>query len=262
MEKLIETNVVKPETSIYEVTTDKNGQKNEQNLRAISLEDELFLDSKIAELDNFIENNHGRGKSENEKDVLYYTAQTSWKEYVERLKSMKYTFYLNRKQYNFLTNLLVSKLEYDVNTVFLAIELSTMLGSWELAKGKKESKDDVEVKAYVADSTDITYMYHLIAKHTVKGLTHDTYLFANILRKIGFISKIVSYYDNFAKSFNKDIQDWASTFEDNVYVEGKPWGREKPKANMIINSLGIAENSKSEVPIGDKPKKKKKEDVS
>ena len=219
MEKLIETNVIKPDVTISE---------GEQTLRMISIEDEIFLDGKLNELQYFTDNNHGLGKTEAEKDELYYTAQSNWKQYVERLKSMKYTFYLNRNQYNFLTNLLISKLEYDVNTIFLAIELTNMLGTWEITKGKKDSKSDTEVKSYTSDATEITYIYHLIAKHTVKGLTRDTYFFAEILRKIGRISKVVSYYDTQAKSWNKDIQDWASTFESGIYVEGKAWGRPLP----------------------------------
>ena len=216
MEKLIETNVVKPEVSFLE---------GDQNLRAITIEDELYLDTRLTSLQTFTDNNHGLGKTETEKDELYFTAQSTWKEYVERLKTMQYTFFLNRNQYNFLTNLLISKLEYTVDTVFLAIELTNMLGNWELTKGKKDVKGDKETKAYTTDATELTYMYHLIAKHKVKGLSHDTYYFAEILRKIGRISKIVSYYDNEAKTWNKDIQDWASTFDANVYVEGKAWGR-------------------------------------
>jgi len=229
-----ETQVVKPQISTFE---------NEQTLRSISIEDEQFLDSKLEELTKFVENNHGLGKTEAEKDMLYFTAQSAWKEYVERLKTMSYNFYLNRKQYNFLSNLLVAKLEYSVDTVFLAIELTNMLGNWEMSKGK--SKNDNEVKTYTSDATEITYMYHLIAKHTVKGLTHDTYLFAEILRKIGFISRVVSYYDTHAKTWNKDIQDWASTFDAGVYVEGKPWGRVPAfVADTTANTLVIAKADK------------------
>jgi hypothetical protein len=250
MEKLIETHVTKPEISYTDKATN-------QNLRAITLEDELFLDSNIYHLDNFISNNHGLGKSEDEKDQLYYSTQTTWREYVNRLKNMKYSFYLNRKEYNFLTNLLLTKLEYTVDTVFIAVELTNMLGEWELTKGKSDLKKDTEIKAYVADATEITYMYHLIAKHTVKGLTNDTYLFVEILKKIGFISKIVSYYDNNAKTFNKDIQDWVSTFEEGVFVEGKPWGRKEYEE--LMKSRTTETQSTEEI----KPKKtsKKKEEA-
>jgi len=245
MEKLIETHVTKPEVSIYE---------NNQVLRAISFEDEMYLDSRISQLESLLVNDHGLGKTEVEKDQLYYSAQMGWKEYVGKLKSMDYTFYLNRKQYNFLTNLLISKLEYDVNTVFLAIDLTKMLGEWEMTKGSKDVKNDTEVKSYTSDATEITYMYHLISTYKPKGLTTDTYLFAEILRKIGFISKIVAYYDNHAKTLNKDIQDWASTFEEGVYIEGKDWGRKEAAA------LGIG--SKTEDLKPKKTTKKKDDDKS
>lgn len=243
-----ETNVVKPEV---------NFMVGDQTMRIISIEDEHYLDGKLAELQTFTDNNHGLGKTEQEKDELYFTAQSSWKEMVERLKNMKYSFYLNRKQYNFLTNLLLSKLEYDVNTIFLAIELTNMLGSWELTKGKKDIKSDTEVKCYMADATEITYMYHLIAKHTVKGLTHDTYTFAEILRIIGKISKVVSYYDTQAKSWNKDIQDWASTFDSGVYIDGKQWGR-KEAAALGVTSFGQV--LPTETATGEKSKKSKKKE--
>lgn len=215
MEKLIETHTVKPEVSFL------NG-KEEEMLRVISIEDETFLDNKMQEIEDFIANNHGLGKTEQEKDALYHDAQTLWREFVSRLKSMKYFFYLNRKQYNYLTDLLIEKMEYDVDTVFIAVELTNMLGEWHNNKGKTS---DTEVKEYIADATEITYMYHLIAKNKVKGLTTKTFLFVEILKRIGFISKVVSYYDTFAKNSNKEIQDWVSTFEEGVYIEGKDWGR-------------------------------------
>jgi hypothetical protein len=54
-----ETNVVKPEIAFTE---------GNQNLRAIRMEDEQFLDTKLSEIDTFISNNHGLGKEEIEKD--------------------------------------------------------------------------------------------------------------------------------------------------------------------------------------------------
>jgi hypothetical protein len=231
-----ETQVVKPNISTIE---------NEQTLRAITFEDELFLDAKISQIENLLATEHGLGKSEVEKDQLYYSAQLSWKEYVDRLKNMKFNFYLNRKQYNFLTTLLISKLEYDVNTVFLAIELTNMLGKWELSKTNKENKNDSEIKSYASDATEITYMYHLIATYKPKGLSADTYLFAEILTKIGFISKVISYYDNHAKSLNKDIQDWCATFEEGVYIEGKNWGRKEAADLGIVADKTKSKSSKS-----------------
>lgn len=216
---VLETNVVKPKLAIFE---------NETEYRLLSYLSEMSLDIKIAEVENFMNNNHGRGKSEEEKDELYSKAKEVWGNYTQELRDTEYTFYLNRKQYVFLTELLRDKLEYDVNTIFLAIELTEMLGEWH---EEGAAKDDTTLKGYTADATEVTYIYHLIAKHKIKGLGHSSYRFSEILRKIGDISKIVSYYDTHAKSLSTDIQKWVATFDEGVTVDGKDFSVEpiRPK---------------------------------
>jgi hypothetical protein len=209
---VLETNVVKPAVSIFE---------NETECRLIDVQTEISLDSKINEIENFMNNNHGRGKSELEKDDLYLAAKNLWEEYAALLRDMNFTFFLNRKQYQFLTDLLIDKMEYDVNTIFLAIELTNMLGQW---KESGTSKDDTTLQGYPSDATEVTYMYHLISKHKVKGLSNSSYRFAEVLKRIGSISKVIAYYDTHAKNLSKDIQNWVATFEEGVQVEGKNWG--------------------------------------
>jgi len=216
-QQVIETNVVKPELSFTE---------KEQEYRLISSQSEFQLDSKIKEIEDFMSNNHGRDKSENEKDDLYTAAKNLWDEYAQILRDVHFTFYLNRKQYQFLTDLLIEKMEYDVNTVFLAIELTDMLGDW---KNTGTSKDDNSLQGYTTDATEITYIYHLISKHKVKGLSNSSYRFAEVLRRIGNISKVIAYYDTAAKNLSKDIQNWVASFEPNIEVEGKDWGKTEPK---------------------------------
>lgn len=198
----LETNVVKPSVSIF---------AKETEYRLISLEDETNMDKLITEIDSYMANNHGFGKEDSVKDELYGTAISKWEDYADVLRNAKFTFYLNRKQYTFLTNLLMTKMEYDVNTLFLAIELTDMLRNWKESGGKHE--DDTTFNGYIADATEITYIYHLIAKHTVKGLTNDSYLFAEVLKRIGDISKVIKYYDTNAQNASAEIQKWAASFE-------------------------------------------------
>lgn len=213
----LETNVVKPKLSVYE---------NDTDCRLITVESEVTLDKKIKDIEDFMNNNHGRGKSDSEKDQLYTDAKALWEKYAEELRDVTYTFYLNRKQYQFLVELLRDKMEYDVNTVFLAIELTKMLGEWHQ---EGTANDDKTVKGYPSDATEITYIYHLISKHKVKGLTHSSYRFAEVLKRIGDISKVIAYYDTHAKNLSKEIQQWVASFEDGIVVEGKDWGKETPK---------------------------------
>lgn len=204
-----ETNVVKPSLITFE---------NEVEYRLISTQDEATLDFTINEIESFMKNNEGKGKSELEKDELYKGAIDLWNKYATTLRDVNFTFYLDRRQYNFLTDLLIKYMEYDVNTLFLAIELTNMLGDWNKIG---TSKDDLTLNGYTTDATEITYIYHLISKHKVKGLSASSYRFAEVLRRIGTISKIIAYYDTYAKNMSKEIQEWVASFEDGVLIEPK-----------------------------------------
>lgn len=202
----IETKLVKPETKFFE---------NETEQIILTTEVENILDSKINDIETYMKNTVGKGKSSEEKDAIYGEAQKLWKEYQSSLRDAKYNFHLNRPQWNFLTNLLLKKIEYDVNTIFFAIELTDMLGNMKEVK----YKDDKTLIAFPVNATEITYIYHLIQKHKIKGLTNDAYIFAQILRRIGNISKIINYYDTYAKNLANEIQDWVASFEDGVILD-------------------------------------------
>jgi hypothetical protein len=202
----IETNVTKPETSFYE-----NGVEN----LIIDGSYESSLENKIKSIEDFIEKNDGKGKSEEEQDELYKNGQNLWREYTSGLRDTKYNFHLNRLQWKFLTDLILSKLEYDVNTVFFAIELTDLLGNMKDTK----YTNDVELISFAVNATEITYIYHLIAQHKIKGLTKDAYLFSQILVRIGSISKVFNYYDNYGKNLSTDVQNWVTSSEDGVTVE-------------------------------------------
>ena len=163
-----------------------------------------------------MKNNNGKGKSEGEKDELYKNAQGLWREYAYTLSNTKYNFFLNRKQYKFLTDLILQKMEYDVNTVFFAIELTNLLGQM---KEDSRYKNDEDLIGFPVDATEITYIYHLISKHKVKGLTTNSYLFTQVLRRIGDISKVFTYYDTSGKNLSTEIQNWVVTFEEGVTTE-------------------------------------------
>ena len=196
---MLENHVIKPAVAIVD---------NSVEYRLMPFMTELSLDSKIMEIENFMRNNDGKEKSEEEKDNLYEDAKNLWRSFINEFKEVAYTIYLDKKQHTFLLDLLNNKLEYDVNTVFFAIELVNLLGKWET-----EGSSDTGLKGYLADATETTYIYHIIAKHKVVGLNDDTKTFSEILLRIGEISKIVSYYDTHAKGLSKEIQDWVSSFD-------------------------------------------------
>ena len=208
MEK-IETKVIKPEISFFE---------SDINNLMIDSNEEANLDARAKDVENFMKNNTGKGKSEEEKDELYQQAQLLWNNFVDALKNAKYNFYLNRPQHKFLTDLILTKMEYDVNTVFFAIELTNMLGSMKEAK----YTNDKDLVSFPVNATEITYTYHLISKHKVKGLSKEAYIFSQILYRFGGISKIINYYEALSKNVSSDIQEWVMTFEDGVNSDKFP----------------------------------------
>jgi len=204
----IETNVIKPELKFIE---------SENEYLILDIESEEKLDSRINSIEEYMSSNNGKGKSDEEKDELYKNAQDLWREYALTLKDTKYNFYLNRPQYNFLTDLILKHIEYDVNTVFFAIELTELLAMMKTVK----YTNDTDLIAIPVNATEITYIYHLISPYKVKGLTKQAYLFAQVLRRIGDISKVFNYYDTSGKNLNGDIQNWVTAFEDGVELENR-----------------------------------------
>jgi hypothetical protein len=205
MSKKFETAVTKPETKI---------QRGESHLHLITSSDEEKLDTTITEIRDFMSQNTGRGKSNSEKDSLYLEAQKIWKSFIDTLEGVKYNFYLDKEQTKFLIDLIQNKLEYDVNSVFFALEIKSLVD--EIRNSKNS---DNETLAYPMSATDVTYIYHLISQHKVKGLGKDSILFSQVLLMIGNVSKIFNYYDTTGKNLATDIQDWVLTFEESVNFE-------------------------------------------
>lgn len=195
----VEVNTVKPELYFY---------KKEVSYRILDTDVELTLDTDIETLEKYLKETNGFGKTEEQKDMDYAHAQYLWKNYQNDLKSCKLNFIMDQNQYTLLTELILKRLEYDTNTVFIAIELVDLLGSM---KGVRFQSD--EMKSFQVTATEITYIYHLIQNHKVKGLSREAFTFAEILRRIGEISKIVSYYDTTAKNFTDQIATWALSLD-------------------------------------------------
>jgi len=227
----IKTHTVKPEVDFF---------YNEELYRLIDANFETSLDNHISELENYMKDNPGTGCTEEEKDQLYLTAQNMLKEYQNELRDANFNFHLNRPQYRFLTDLLLKKMEYDVNQLFVAIELTDLLGSM---KGTKFT-DDVELKCFTLTATNIVHIYHLISEHKVKGLTNDTYTFSKILLKIGELSGLINYYDTTAKNFVDDISRWAMEFSPVEVGEAVP-PKDKTLYNAETGEVVVGEESES-----------------
>jgi len=189
--------------------------------RLIKEEDENWMTEKIMEIEEFMSNNDGKGKSDEEKDELYRKSQEMWFPLGGpdgRLNNVKYGLILNRDEYRLLTELLRDKMEYDINTLFFAIELTSFLGK---TLENNRYANDVDPIVFDISATDMTYLYTVISQHKCKGLSKKTYTFANIIRRIGDISKVINHFDNATKDLAANIQTWVACFDDNVSMEQK-----------------------------------------
>jgi len=198
----IQTNVVKPKMFT---------NFNNEEFRILSLEMENELDNAVKDVLTFMTYNMGVGKSEEEKDYLYIEAKKLWENYVRVFRDTKLTLYLNPEQFDYFTKILKEEIEYDVNTIFFGIDLTNTLGSWV----KQVIESEVEISSYQTDPVSFNYIDHLISTVKVKGLTEESYLFGQVLRKIKEIMKVINFYDGHAKNLSKDIQEWVSKFEQN-----------------------------------------------
>lgn len=188
---------------------------NNIDYRILNEDLELNLDTKFNEVIDFVHNNNGRDKSDAEKDALYKEAQNLYSNFTSVLKTVKYNLNVNKNQLNYLKNLIVNELEYDVNTAFIAIELDNLLKSINIDNFNEN------LGVLPINATEITYVYHLIASHKVKGLNEETFLFTDILRKIGAISKVFNYYDTIGKDLSTKILDWVALFDPGVSLESE-----------------------------------------
>jgi hypothetical protein len=96
-----------------------------------------------------------------------------------------------------------------------------------------------KLEAIPVNATEITYIYHLISPHKVKGLSKNAYYFAQVLRRIGNISKIFNYYDTAGKNLSTEIQNWATAFEDGVSIENRENTIEATVVNAKTETIDI-----------------------
>lgn len=199
-DKKIEVNTVKPRISFA---------AENQEYRLLTLSDEVKLDKHIESLREYMKTTTGFGKSEEQKDMDYAFVQNMWKDYRSDLQNIKFKFYLNRRQYTLLTDILLKRLDYDVDNIFIAIDLTDLLKSMSGSK----FENDTELKYFDSTATETTFIYHLVKNYKVRGLTKEAFTFADIITRIADISKLVSYYDSHAKILTDEISKWALSLD-------------------------------------------------
>lgn len=194
--------------------------ENSEVVSIISDEDFKTWEGQIEEIRQYMVDNHAKGKSEEEKNDAYQGAQDLWNKYLGKnglFNDTKFNLILNRKEYNMLSTLLRDKIEYDVNTLFFAMELLKFMDG-ELKDAKFESDD--QHLGFGITQTDMTLLYTLLSQHKCKGLGSSTQKFAMIIKRIADMSKVINHMSSENNDLSTEIQNWVVTFEEGVTQEG------------------------------------------
>jgi len=189
---------------------DLNGNK----IRLISAEDETYLENSYKSMIEYMRDNHSQELSEEEKDTMYLDLQRIWNEVSGknggRLNEISFNLILHKNECKYLLNLVKTKLEYDVDSVFYAMELNNMI---EKMVESGEFTDDGTGVPFEMSAVDIHYLYQIISKHKVKGLTKNSYYFAEILKRIALSSKVFNYYKENFTNIAKSLQLWVASLD-------------------------------------------------
>lgn len=216
--------------------TSNDGEK----IRILTPEDELYLEQSYDELIEFMRTNHAQGLTDEEKDELYNKLQISWNEVSGknggRLNDISFSLVLHRSEYNYLMDLLKNKIEYDVDTIFYGMELRDML---EGMKASADYENDKQGIAFDMNPIDIHYLYHIISKQTVKGLSTQAYNFAEIIKRIALSSNIFNHYKQNFDNISKAIQLWVASLDEGMVIDNQDpiyqmiWGNSDNKPKFV-----------------------------
>jgi hypothetical protein len=193
---------------------------SENGVRMISIEDETYLEQKAIELIEYMRNNHSQDISNKEKDTLYSELQKMWNDVSGkdggRLNNINFFLVLHRQEYNYLVNLLRNKMDYDVDTIFFAMELDNMI---KTMVDDNKFEDDNTAKQFNMTPVDVHYLYQLLSKHTVRGLGKEAYYFAEIIKRIALTSKIFNYYKESYTNIAKAVQLWVASLDKGIAIQ-------------------------------------------
>lgn len=165
--------------------------------RLISEENEQLLDSRYEELLQYMRDNYNSTQLSEEKlNEIYEHLVEGWNDIsakqTGKLNEVSFNLVLTKREAKFITDLLINKIEYDVDTVWYGMEIRNYLEE-VVEKAKSSTNDDLAMELETTAS-DLTYIYHLVSQYKPVGLKKSTYTFAEILRKIGMSSKMFQYY--------------------------------------------------------------------
>lgn len=207
-----------------------SGQKQVADEQLGSLLDSgiVLAKTKSEELQDILDNAHNiitapMPKTNEEKDKVYAEYKETMMSYGKTLGEVSYTFGLLESEYKLLRNAICKDLEYNRQDLFIAIVVKDNFfdkienrNGWQ--QNKFSAKDGLE--RFDIDIHDTTRISHLLSEFKVKGLTPPALTYANIVRKIGDISKVFEHFNQLGESMSESGGNWVQGLgEEDTAVE-------------------------------------------
>lgn len=227
--------------------------KDGSKVRILSEEDEKYLEEKYDDLIDFMRDNHSQDYSEIEKNVMYAELQEKWNDVSGKnggkLNEVSFNLVLHREEFQYILTLLRDKMEYDVDTVFYALELESLMS--ELISSEKYESDE-DAKAFTLTPVDLHYLYHILSKHTVRGLNKGARSFAIIIQRIALSSGVFNYYKESFSNIAVAIQVWIASLDKGVTIPEDNKSYQLIWGDMENRPVFIAEKKEKEDKKGGK----------
>lgn len=137
------------------------------------------------------------------------------------LNELKFNFILDREEYLYLKNLILHKLSYNRENIFLGLLIKdNFFNHYDSDKSYNKTnlfKTNTETfKLTIVELTRISHISNLVE---IKGLDKEAELYSSIVRKIGDISKAIDYFDTIGAITTEKGSNWISMFDNNKTEE-------------------------------------------
>ncbi len=152
-----------------------------------------------------------------ERDAQYSKYRELITSYGKTLGEIKYNLLLSRDEYMFLKNLIINKISYDRQNLFVGLLVrDNFFYKYDTEKNVAKTSlfvGESIVEAFPLDINEITRISHLTGLHEIQGLDKKADIYANIVKKIGDISKIFEIFNSRGQELSEKGGNWLQGFD-------------------------------------------------
>lgn len=175
--------------------------------------DRKKLDNVIEDIEKIYKTAISNVKEEREKQYAEFVPLLE--KYGKILGATKYTLQLTKEEYLYLKALILKKISYDRQNLFIGLLVrDDFFNKYDTDKAYNKTSlfDKKEVEVFSLDINEITRISHLTSLNEIQGLDEKADRFANIVKKIGDVSKMFDIYNMKGEELSNRSADWIQGF--------------------------------------------------